>query len=70
MNKRQKKKKFGEPRRLGLTEKQIKRMSRKQQEEWIAMWFPLRRAIYPNLITKDIFIVTPKGELNAKINVG
>jgi len=57
MNKRQKKKRYGEPRRLGLTQKEIKRMSREQREEWIKMWFPLRRAIYSDLITKDIFIV-------------
>jgi hypothetical protein len=60
MNKRQRKKKYGEPLRFGLTRRQIRKMSRKEQEEWIKKWIPLRRAIYPDFISKEIFMVEEK----------
>lgn len=60
MNKRQRKKKFGEPRRFGFTEKQLRRMSPEQQEALIKMWFPLQRAVYPKLITENLITVEEK----------
>jgi hypothetical protein len=59
-NKRQRKKRFGEPRRFGFTEKQLRRMSSEQQEAIIKIWFPLRRAVYPKLISEGLITVEEK----------
>lgn len=54
MNKRQRKKKYGPPRRYGLTEKELARLSPEQEERLLELWFPLRRAIFPTIISPTI----------------
>ena len=62
MNKRQRKKKYGPPRRYGLTEKELARLSPEQGERLLELWFPLRRAIFPTTIIISGGIIEVSGK--------
>lgn len=48
------------PLRFGLTEEQIKVLTSEQRDEVEQIWFPIKRAIYPDYICKEIITVAPK----------